>query len=68
MKSTLGPNWFLTHVPAPGSVRAYSGLSRGAEAPSLNEMSREPLTPQQRLEAQHEAAKREQRKLERSYR
>lgn len=65
MKNTLGPNWFLTHVPARGSEREYRGLSG---ALGLHELSREPRTPAQRLEAQEGAAKREQSRLERSYR
>jgi len=70
MKSNLGPNWFLTHVPAPGSLRPYYGMAHGGTegAQESFEMSREPPTPMQRLEAQHEAAKREQRRLERSFR
>lgn len=62
MKNTLGPNWFLTHVPAPGSERSYNGLS-GLE--ELSEMSRAPLTPMARVAAQDGAAERQQRKLER---
>lgn len=68
MKSNvLGINWFLTHVPAPGSEREYHGLSREG-GQELSPMSREPLTAPQRLAAQDEAAKREQQRLERSYR
>lgn len=65
--TTLGPNWFLTHSPAPGSDCGYTGLGREG-LQELSEMSRTPLTHAARLEAQDGAAQRQQRAYERSMR
>jgi hypothetical protein len=68
-QSTLGPNWFLTHTPAPGSERPYLPLSAQADTQErpgdLCGLGGEFDTGAQ-LRAIHGASRREQLKIERS--
>lgn len=60
----LQPNWFLTHIPAPGSDRYYRGL----QSDTLEETGYEPLSPPAKLSARAAADARELSKLERAAR
>lgn len=67
---TLQPNWFLTHVPAPGSERAYKPL------PSIYAEERPgdlcglggTFDTGVQLRSVQSAGAREQKRLERAYR
>lgn len=69
--SNLGPNWFLTHTPAPGSERAYEPLPSDADAQErpgdLCGLGGEFDTGAQ-LRAIHAASRREQARIERGAR
>lgn len=71
MKNTLGPNWFLSHVPAPGSERPYTPMPSFAdaqEAPGdLCGLGGDQDSGVQ-LRAIHAASRREQSRIERGAR
>lgn len=64
--SPLGPNWFLTHTPAPGSERDYTPKPVAFDDSREGDFGHEP--GQASLVSIGRATRREQARLERSFR